>query len=110
MQAGSSFVQYQDPRISQNGSRDGDALLLSTGEFHAALADDGVVLIFKCVRKFIDARDATGGENFGFGCFWTRKRDVLPNGAIKEKRLLQHYAELGAIGVELGGGKIDTVN
>ncbi len=65
--------------------RDGDALLLTAGELDATLADDGVVLVFEYFGKFIDARDAAGGENFGFGRLRPRKRDVFTDGAVERK-------------------------
>src|ERR1700688_5086262 len=109
IEAGGGFVQDEDSRISKNGARDGDALLLSAGEFDAALADDGVVLVFECFGKFIDARDAASGEDFGFGRLGARKRDVFTDSTLGKKSLLQDHAQLGAIGVELDGGKIDAV-
>ena len=44
IEAGGGFVENQDARIGEDGAGDGDALALAAGKFHAALADDGVVL------------------------------------------------------------------
>ncbi len=63
VQARRRFVQNQDARICQNGARDRDALPLSTGEFHAALADDGVVFLLELFRELIHARDAAGFQD-----------------------------------------------
>src|ERR1700722_4235377 len=60
--------------------------------------------------EFIDARDAAGVHDFGFGGVGGGEGDVLANAAVEKKSLLQDDAELGAVGIELDGGKIDAVN
>ena len=83
VEAGGGFVQDKNARIGENSARDGDALLLSTGKFDATLADNGVVFVFKGFGKFIDARDAAGGEDFGFGGVGAGEGDVFANGSVE---------------------------
>src|ERR1700681_1782835 len=83
VEAGSGFVQDENARIGENGARDGDALLLSAGKFDATLADNGVVFVFKGFGKFIDARNAAGSEDFGFGGLGAGKSDILTNGSVE---------------------------
>src|ERR1700693_3238182 len=104
VEAGGGFVQDENAGIGENGAGDGDALLLSTGKFDPAVADDGVVPVFKCFGKLIDARDAAGGEDFGFGGFGAGKGDIFANGAVEQKSFLEYNAELGAIRIEFDCG------
>ena len=42
IQGAGGFVQDQDGRVCQNSARNDDSLPLAAGEFHAALAGDGL--------------------------------------------------------------------
>ena len=110
VEAGSGFVENQDARIGEDGAGDGDALALAAGKFYAAFADDGVVTFFKVFGEFVDAGDAAGVHDFGFGGVGAGEGDVLANAAVEKKRFLQDDAELGAVGIELDLGKIDAVD
>src|SRR5258706_10507852 len=68
IQAGSSFVEDQDARIGQNGTRDGDALPLSARKFYAALTDDSVITLWMLFRELIHTRDAACAEDLFLGC------------------------------------------
>ena len=83
---------------------------MATGKFDAAFADERVVLFLEGFGKLVDARDVAGGENFFFGGFGTREGYVFANGAVKKKSFLQDDAELGAVGIQLDGGEIDSVD
>ena len=60
IQARGRLVQNQNARIGQNRARNRNPLPLPAGEFHAALADDGVVLFLEMLGELIHARDAAG--------------------------------------------------
>src|SRR3954462_10101526 len=47
IEAGRSFVEDQNARISEDRSCDRHTLALTAGELHAALANNRVVLLFK---------------------------------------------------------------
>jgi hypothetical protein len=85
-------------------------LALAARKFHAAFADDGVVALFETFGKFVDAGDATGVHDFGFGGVWTGEGDVLANVSVEKKSFLQDDAELGAVGIELRFGEVDAVD
>ena len=108
VEAGGSFVQNENAGIGQNGARNRDPLALPAGQFHAALADDGVVLQLKLFREFIDAGDGAGAEQFLFGRVRLGERYVLANGSVEQKRILQHHAQLRSIGLQPDRGKIDA--
>ena len=100
----------QNARVGQDRARDGNALALAAGKLHAALAHDGVVLLFEAFGEFVDARDAAGFQDLLFGGMRPGERDVLPNGPVEQKRFLQHHAELRAVGVQADGGEIHAVH
>ena len=45
-----------------------------------------------------------------FGGIGPRERHVLSDGAVEEKRVLQHHAQLRAIRIQANGGKIDAIH
>ena len=80
------------------------------GEFDAALADDGVVLLFEILGELVDARDAAGFQDLLFGGAGAREGDVFADGAVEQEGVLQDDAELGAVGVQADGGEVDAVH
>ena len=54
IEARRGIVQNQDAGIGQNGAGDRDALPLAAGEFHAALAHNGVVLLFELLGELVE--------------------------------------------------------
>jgi len=53
--AGESIVEDEDAGLADDGSGNGDALLLSSGEGQSALADHGFILFGKAFDIFRDA-------------------------------------------------------
>jgi hypothetical protein len=86
------LVQDQDARVGEDGAGDGEPLTLAAGELDAAFADDGFVPVGEALGELVDAGDAAGFEELGFGGVWPGKQDVLANGSIKEEGLLQNDA------------------
>ena len=95
VEAGGGFVEDQDARVGQDGAGDGDALALAAGELDAALADDGVVLLFEVLGELVDAGDAAGFEDLLFGGVGAGEGDVFADGAVEQEGVLQHHAEIG---------------
>src|SRR4051794_34429821 len=58
------FVEDEDLRISEDGSRDAEALALPAGEFEPALADDRVVTLRKSGDEFVRVRLLRRGADF----------------------------------------------
>src|SRR5205823_5978443 len=54
IEAAGGLVQDEDARVGKNRTSDGDALALSAGEFDAAFADDGLVLLLEFFGKLVD--------------------------------------------------------
>ena len=104
------FVENEDARLGQQSARDGEALPLAAGELDAALADNGVVALGKAFGELIHARGTAGKEELLITGIGAREQDVLADGAVEEKRLLQHYAQLRAEGVQVDRGQIHIIN
>ena len=85
-------VEDEDAGVGEDGAGDGDALPLAAGEFDAALAYDGVLLLGESLGEFVYAGDAAGFHQFFFGGLGVAEEDVLANGAVKEEGLLEDDA------------------
>src|ERR1700736_818484 len=86
------LVQDQDARVGEDGPGDREPLALAAGELDAAFADDGFVLVREALGELVDAGDAAGFKELGFGGIWPGKQDVLANGSVEEEGLLQDDA------------------
>src|SRR5439155_24030086 len=92
------------------GARDGDTLALAAGELHAALAHDGVVLLFEAFGEFVDARDPAGGQDLLLAGGGAREAYVLADRSIEQKRILKHHAQLRTVGVQPHRGEVHRVH
>src|SRR5258705_7794359 len=88
IQARSSLVQDQNPRIGKNRPRNRNALLLPARQFNAALPHHSVVLLLERFREFIHPRDAARRHDLFFRSIGPSKRHILANRPIEQKRLL----------------------
>ena len=86
------FVEYEDGWIFEYGAGYAESLPLSSAEFHAAVADIGLVGLFHAVDKFV-------GVGYDSGLFYmveavvgSAKGDVVGNGIVEEDGLLRHHA------------------
>ena len=79
----SGFVQDQNTGVGENGSGNRDPLPLAPGEFHAAFADDGLVLVRKLFAELVDAGHLDSAHDIFVGSTRFRKRDVFSDGAVK---------------------------
>ena len=96
------FIEQQDGRLAQHGTRNGDALTLARRERHAALPEHRVVALrqffdeiigegrFRCLHDFVPA-----GTLRAIG-------DVGGNGIGEQRRLLRHHGEARSKCVEIG--------
>ena len=109
IEAGSCFVEDQDAGLGQNGARDRNALALASGQLHAALAHNGVVLVGEAFGELVHARDATGTHDFFFSRVGAREGDILANRAIEQERLLQYDSEVSAIRIETHRAQVDAI-
>src|SRR5437763_735392 len=80
---GESVVKDKDRGATQQGACNGGALLLSAGERHPALADDG----FEALRKFFellaDMRGFSGSKHLVRTCIGRAELQVLAQGVAE---------------------------
>src|SRR6266699_3149072 len=104
-------VQDEDARIGQQGARNGDALPLSAGKGHTALANQRVVTI-------LEAQDEVVRLGI-FRCLLNRRLvrplsqsigDILPDGAREEEDILLDGRNLRAQRVQAPLAYVDAIN
>ena len=99
IESGSGFIENQDGRILQNGTCNGDALSLSARQTAAAVADIGVVAVFRLHDEVVGIGNL--GCLFDFRVeffrrdllirifrFLVAKGDVVAEGIVEEDGLL----------------------
>ena len=91
---GSSFVEDQDARISEQGAREGDQLSLANRQLDAALVDIGVVAFRQRFDEVRHVDDASHGAHFFIGGAGVPESDILPNGPREEEGILRNDAHL----------------
>src|SRR5262249_36590229 len=94
VEARGRFVEQQDARVRENRARDRDALALAARQPHAALTDDGVVLLLEAVDELVGVRDSTDALDVGLRRVRCAVRDVLADRAVEQEVVLQHDAEM----------------
>ena len=101
-----SLVQDEDLRILEEDARDGDALLLSSGQHHAPFADEGIVLFRQPLDEGVDLRLSCRFTDLiqrGVRC---RITDILGDGTGKEEDILLHDADVLPQAVAGNGGDV----
>ena len=97
------FVEQEDRRIFQEGARDGQALLLATGEQTALVADDGLVTLRLGHDEIVRKRGPGGLVHLFPGGVEPAELNVFKNGVVKQKCFLRHEPDLFR-GVTAGSG------
>ena len=64
----------------------------------------------KLLGELVHARDAAGFQDLLLGRAGPREGDVLANGAVEQEGVLQHHAQLRAVGIQAHGGEIDAIH
>ncbi len=95
-ESGRGIVENQQPRLFQQGPRDGKALLLATGKRHAALPDDGIEAVFETGYEFIGLRGLGDFDDLFVRRVRIAPADVFGDGSAEEDGFLQDHAHEGA--------------
>src|SRR3954469_22185703 len=95
------LVKDEDLGGLQDGPSNGQALLLTARKLHAALADEGLVLVGKPHDEFMRVRLLGGHFDLCSRRIVTAISNVVANRAIKEKNILLHGREQVAVLPEL---------
>ena len=92
------LVEHQDRRVLQDDARDRDALALSAGQFHAALADMRVVAapvapVFEVGDEAVGMRERRRRGDFRVGRIGAAIGDVLADRAMQQRGILRHHRD-----------------
>ena len=94
IEGGSGFVQDNQRRIFQEYARDCNALLLSARKSVTALANAGVVAVFKLSDEVVRERRAGCRIHFLFGGVGLCKQNVVVDCVVKKHGILRHGTEV----------------
>src|SRR5713226_2254310 len=98
--AGEGIVENEDARVTDYGAGDGGALLLSTGQSDAALADNRFVFMGEALDVGIEAGDFGGLADLVEIVVGQTEGDVAADGFAKEVGVLRDVADGAAQGVD----------
>src|SRR3990170_4537919 len=90
------LVEYEHARVAQYRARDRDALLLTAGKFDAALADFGVVAVWKLRYELVRVRKPPRALDLLVSRARVAVRDVVAKRSRKQKRFLQNHPDFAA--------------
>jgi phosphatidylserine decarboxylase len=97
VQVAGGFVQNQDLRRFEDGPGDGQALLLPSRKFHAAFANERVVLLRQPHNEFVRVGTVGGIFDLSVAGVMSSVSDVVPHRAVEEKNILLHDGQEVAI-------------
>src|ERR1017187_1024024 len=110
VQVAGGFVQDQDGRVLQQGSRDGEALALSAGKLDAAIANHGVVAFREALDEFVGEGGLGGGADGFLLHAIAAVGDIVGHGVIEQKSILRHQADLAAQARQAEGTHVAAVD
>ena len=93
------IVEDQDFRPGQQGQRNGDSLLLASGEIRSPLFDAGVVSLCQRGDEFVGLGRLGRRDNRFIGCIGDAVADVVPHRSREQDRLLRHDCDMRQQGV-----------
>ena len=88
VEAGGGFVEDEERRVHEKCPRQRETLRLSAAETRTALADEGLVAIWKRFDKFVQVRGLRGRDHFLFGGVGFAEFDVGRQRVVEEVRAL----------------------
>ena len=103
------LVQDQHLGVGDERPRDGDQLLLTSGDVRPLLVDQGLVAVGQLVDEGIHVGRGGGGDHLVPRGPGLAVRDVLADGATEQPGLLQHHAEFAAQRRPRHRGDVDPV-
>ena len=109
VQGGGGFVQEEDGGVLEQSAGDGEALLLSAGEFAAFVADDGLVAFGLGEDEVVGERLPGGFLDFRFGCIGSAEEDVVVDGVVEKEGVLRDDADVFPQGIMRDAAQIASV-
>src|SRR5262245_10307636 len=104
------LVEDQDAGIPDQRPGDGDSLPLAAREGRSPLPDERVVPIGKLADELVGAGECRRSDHVLQGRSGVRQGDVRADGAVEEKALLGHHADLAPEPFGLDEGDVDAVH
>lgn len=83
---------------------------MSSGEFNAAFADEGVEPVFETVGELVDIGGVDGVDELRFGSIGAWEEDVFAYGSFKEEVVLQDNAEVASVAGEGYCGEVGAID
>lgn len=109
VEGGGGFVQEQDGGVFQEGAGDGEALLLSAGEFAAFVAYDGLVAFGLGKDEIVGKSLPCGFFDFRFGRVGATEEDVVVDRVVEKEGVLRDDADVFAQGIMRDTAQIASV-
>jgi hypothetical protein len=103
-------IEDQDLRVEEEGSGDGDTLLLAAGKGHAAFADPFLVAVGQADDEVVDAGRLRGCLDLFLRGVWPAVADVVANRADEKEHVLLDDADVRSERVERGIADVDSVD
>src|SRR5581483_587965 len=94
IETGGGLVKDQDGSVTNQGAGDGDALALSSGQGHSALANNRVKAIGHAFDELSGIGQFCCANDFLATSFGLSVGNVLPDWTVEEHGLLQYEADL----------------
>ncbi len=109
IERGCRLVEQQERRVAQDRARDGDALALTAGQRHAALADLRVVALRQAADELGRRRHVGGALDIGIRRAGPPEADILAHGSREDRGILRHQRDARAQGRRIGVGDRNAV-
>ena len=103
------FVENENPGISQQSSRDGDALPLTTAELKAPLTDRSIVALRQPYDEFVDIRGACDLVSFRLGSSCPTVPNVVEDRPREQHRVLRHEGNLSPPALDREATNVDSL-
>ena len=95
IQGGSAVVQNQNPRLPNQGSGDGQALLLPAGKIPASLFNGKIQALAFAVHKFFGLSCFQGAPEFFIGSILSAPEKIVPEGSPEQGSPLRNHTDDG---------------
>lgn len=87
------LVQYNNGRILEDGTSNGDALQFTSGEMPVGRADHRVISLWQCTDAIVDLGVAGGALDLRVCRLWSAQSNVLPHRVCEQNGFLENYRD-----------------
>ena len=104
------LVEDQDRRVLEQRAGDGQALALAARQGRAALADQGVVALRLAHDEVVRLGERGRLLDLGLRRIGPADPQVVADGAVEQRRILEHHADVAAKRFELDVAMVEAVD